>query len=409
MTALKAETEERVQSLPSRASQQQRFTLDGSEALEERLSEIAGQVREGVLRIVGARKLEGLLLAGGYGRGEGGVLRTVQGDFPYNDLEFYVFVRGPLLLNERRYQHLLNEFAEELSHKAGIEVELKVFSLAKLRNSEVTMFFYDLVVGHRLIFGPTDLLSGCEHHRHPQRIPLAEASRLLMNRCSGLLFAAEQLSRETFGTDEADFVERNLNKLRLALGDAVLTAFGQYYWSCRERHARLARLQTGLSWESEVLAQHSMGVEFKLHPFKSNRGREELQQQHQALSRLAEAVWLWLESRRLGIEFASPEGYILTTIPKWPESPAWRSLLMNARCFRRRAIQRTRLLRHPRERVLNALVLLLWTTLSPAYLQRVEEELCLAVCRSKPAQDKISTADFRNLVMHYRHVWSKVN
>ena len=39
-------------------------------------------------------KLAQVVLGGGYGRGEGGVLHTPQGDKPYNDLDIFVFSDG---------------------------------------------------------------------------------------------------------------------------------------------------------------------------------------------------------------------------------------------------------------------------------------------------------------------------
>src|SRR5207253_2635801 len=78
------------------------------------------------------RRLAGLLLGGGHGRGEGGVLKTGAGDHPYNDLELYVFLRGNNFLNERRYHAAFDELGRQLSPVAGVEVEFKVLSLPKL-------------------------------------------------------------------------------------------------------------------------------------------------------------------------------------------------------------------------------------------------------------------------------------
>src|SRR6185295_5994072 len=138
-------------------------------------------------------------------------------------LEFYVFVKGPWWLAERRYQAPLHCYAEQMSARAGLDVEFKVTSLAKLRDSGANMFYYDLLWGHRWIAGNERLLHGCDHLRDARQIPVMEAVRLLMNRCSGLLFAKERLLREVFTSAEADFVQRNIAKAELALGDAVLT------------------------------------------------------------------------------------------------------------------------------------------------------------------------------------------
>ena len=169
----------------------QRFTLDGGDRLEQHLAALCNQVREEVLQVIPRGRVEAILLGGGYGRGEGGVLQTPAGEQPYNDLEFYLCLAGHPLLNERRYGARVHELAERLSHSAGIEIEFKIISLRRLRRESVSMFHYDLITGHRCVYGGENCLSGCDHHRAAHRIPLCEATRLLMNRCSGLLFSAE--------------------------------------------------------------------------------------------------------------------------------------------------------------------------------------------------------------------------
>ena len=195
----------------------QRFTIDGSAALEERLASICDGFAQGIGAIIPAGVLEGIALGGGYGRGEGGVRHDDSGaEHPYNDLEFYIFVRPPLLLRERAYRKPLHALAHEWTEKAGIEVEAKILTLDKLRDSDVTMFYHDLIVGHRLAHGSPELFADCEHHRASHRIPLHQATRLLMNRTSGLLFATEMIQRQN---PDADFVRRNIGKAQLALGD----------------------------------------------------------------------------------------------------------------------------------------------------------------------------------------------
>src|SRR5438105_13305058 len=85
-------------------SKLKRFTLDGSDELEALLRQLCTHISERVARLVPEGKLEALVLGGGYGRGEGGVLTTDAGERPYNDLEFYIFLRGERLLNQKKYQ-----------------------------------------------------------------------------------------------------------------------------------------------------------------------------------------------------------------------------------------------------------------------------------------------------------------
>lgn len=396
-----------------------RFTVDGSAELEAHLLRTCEKIAAGVRGLLPRGKLEALLLGGGYGRGEGGVLRGGAGvspvdsahrdgtarplDRPYNDLEFYVCVRGNRHLNERRFGRALHVLGEILTPQAGVEVEFKITSLAELRRGPVSMFSYDLVRGHRWLIGREELLAGCEHHGEAEEIPVSEGTRLLMNRCTGLLLAREKLQRPEFTANDADFVARNIAKAELALGDAVLVAHAHYHWSVRERHRlleRLARTETQ-PWLPDVRRHHARGVEFKLHPFRSAETRETLLGRHAAVTALAEQVWLWLESRRLAHDFASITDYATTTsIDKWPTQTPLRNALVHVKALGARPLREGRATQHPRGRVLTALGLLLWeprVPQTPALLQHVQREL------------QTDAADFRGLMAAYRRLWPQVH
>lgn len=335
-----------------------RFTIDGSESLEQHLAAACTHVRAGVERIIPRGRLEGLVLAGGYGRGEGGVLRESGRDLPYNDLEFFVLLRGSTLINDRRFKAALHALGKSLSPSLGLEVEFKILSSSQLRRSPVSMFYYDLIMGHRWIIGGAALFAGCDHHRDAASIPLHEATRLLFNRCSGLLFASERLAQGEFGAADADFVGRNLAKAQLALGDVILTMAGRYHWSCKERHSRLQELGTV---DPSILAHHAEGVAFKLHPQRSTKSREELAGGHAELSKLAQQVFLQLEQQRLGVKFDTPADYVASSINKCPEVPLWKNVLIRLRA---RGLP-LRMSRYPREHLFHELVSFLWAGQHP--------------------------------------------
>ena len=115
--------------------------------------------------------------------------------------------------------------------------------------------------------------------------------------------------------EEADFVGRNIAKAQLAFGDAVLSVFGRYHWSCLERHARLGELKpvTDLPWLSQVRRLHAEGVEFKLHPRRRVALATELARRHEELCTLGSEIWLWVESRRLGRRFVSASSFTPTS------------------------------------------------------------------------------------------------
>jgi hypothetical protein len=377
-----------------------RFTIDGSDELEARLAATCNKVLAGLESSIPAPKLEAVLLGGGYGRGEGGVLQTEAGDRPYNDLEFYVCLRGNRWWNETDFGPVLHALSEELSPAAELDVEFKLFSLDQLRCSPVNMFYYDLVMGHQWLLGEESFLRGCEHQREAGQIPLSEATRLLMNRSSGLLFARHHLMQKPFTPAHADFTGRNLAKAQLAFGDVVLAAHGQYHWSVRERHARLKKLSTPqeLPWLPVVQRHHAAGLEFKLHPRKTAASASDLESQHSELVSLGLKLWLWLENRRLHQSFASARDYASSPEDKCPETKGWRNRLIHLRTFGPTQLLTGKWARYPRERLFHALALLLWEPAAlhePPLVRQLHREL------------NTRAADFEGLVRAYEKLWRR--
>jgi len=383
---------------------QKRFTMDGSDALETHLARLCEKVLGGVRALIPEGKLEALVLGGGYGRGQGGVLKTPTGDAAYNDLEFYVFLRGNRVLNERKCHELLEELGERLSGLAGFHVEFKVDSLARLRRSPVTMFSYDLVSGNHILFGGEKVFDGCGHHLDATKIPHVEALRLLFNRCTGLLLAKELLKNRELTPAEADFVGRNLAKAKLALGDVILAQAGRYHWSCVKRDKVLSDfvVEGNPNWLPEVRKYHAEGVAFKLHPERLAKSIEQFRTEHETISRLANQVWLWLENRRLGKSFSSTREYAFSDVrkcnlPKGRSPQAMtRNALLNLRSFGMGGML-DRGLRYPRERLLNALPLLLW--------EEPLNDLRVKCFLQKELRTRAS--DWQGFVAAYKSVWPK--
>jgi rhamnosyltransferase len=382
-----------------KAALQRRFTLDGNDALENNLAEISKKVLSSIRELVPSNDLEALVLGGGYGRGQGGVLRTASGDAPYNDLEFYLFIRGLRVLNERRYCPGLNSLGERLSSEAGLHLEFKIDSLPRLRRSPITIFSYDLVSGHRIVFGDQHIFTGCDHHRRAECIPQSEATRLLFNRCTGLLLAKELLRKPALTHEDADFVGRNLAKAQLALGDTVLAAYGQYDWNCLERRRMLSELgaSDGPPCMAEIRNHHSAGVEFKLHPEEVNQPIASFRAEHDVISLRAQQVWLWLENRRLHKGFSSIHDYAFSNIAKCFGSAPTRNALLNARTFGTASLFDGSATRYPRERLMNSLPLLLWDELMND----------LRVKRHLQKQLRTTASDWQGFVAAYKAVWPK--
>jgi hypothetical protein len=375
-----------------------RFTINGSDTLEQALECLCWQVVDQIRRAVPGDLIEAILLGGGYGRGEGGVLATPAGDNPYNDLEFYLFLRGSRLLNERRFSPALQQLATSLAPSPALHLDFKITSTAQWQKATPTMFSYDLALGHRLLHGSSSFIPLAPQHLQPAAIPAEEATRLLMNRASGLLFARHRLLQPAFTTGDADFVRRNIAKASLALGDAFLTTLGQYHWSCRTRNTLLSRLRLDEPFWDEIVQHHAQGVSFKLHPNPRPSSRDQLLQEHQQVSQLTQHAWLWLENRRLRTHFKTSAEYALDPANKIPGRSPWLNLLINLRHSRLPWRLGRQALRYPRERLYRSVALLLWNPDSlhhPGLLRRLQADL------------ETSATDFTSMVQAHARLWTR--
>jgi hypothetical protein len=392
-----------VESSPVPEATVPRFTIDGDDSLERDLEATCARVTSGVRGLVPMRKLEAVILGGGYGRGEGGVMRTPGGDRPYNDLEFYVAIRGNRHVNEWLYNRRLGVLSDILAHIAGVEIDIKVTSLAELESKPVSMFSYDLAWGHRVLWTreAVNLEPVWKRHRCEHSIPHSEATRLLMNRCTGLLLARGKLEQPALTPESADFVRRNTAKAQLACGDALLAAHGQYHWSCQERHSRLAYLARRKHYPlfDDALSHHREGVSFKLHPEVAAVERADLENRHRTVSELARGCWLWNESRRLGEDYTTLRAYLDDPRDKCEGSPTLRNVVLNLRTDGVRALASRSIWRHPRGRAFHSMAILLWDEDAPTNAnsrRRLSSEL------------NISTGSSAGWVHAYHNLWSHV-
>ena len=343
-----------------------RYFPGGPPELREKLGRFLARLATSLGAQPFAEKAAFLLLAGGYGRGEGGIFQAAE-NAPaqlYNDLEFYLVLKDASAMTAAgRWCH---EEAHRGEEETGIEVEFKTLTLAALRGAEPSMFYYDLLAAHGFVWGDAALVAALPSRlRDPALIPAHEAARLLFNRGTGLFFCQCKLADNSADVDSV-FIERNHAKVRLALADAVLALNGRYHFSCRMRHGRLAETlaQTPPNWP-QLKDWHASAVEFKFHPRHENAARETLRARQDELVTAWTEVFLWLESIRLRHDFRAPADYAAWTGRLFPEFPPARNFLLHLRDRLRRGTPPRGWLDYPRAALQRTLLALLQSLPSP--------------------------------------------
>lgn len=289
-------------------------------------------------------ELVAIVLGGGYGRGEGCVLIQRGCERPYNDVDLFLITTSKRTAVQARLSSIAANYEELL----GIAVDFsRPQTVQMVRNWPCTLMWQELLLGHRVLFGPEDILISNVAERVRGPLPLIEASRLLLNRGAGLVWAQRVLENLETSPD-LTFVPRNYYKCMLGIADALLIAHGSYTSESDRKRENLREVAAREPFASQIAASELMegGLAFR-------RSVHE----HLAVStsdcRILAGLWiktfLWIESARLERRFSCPEDYAAWT--------GHRETLESGRLWRLAAnVKQGRLTwKHPREYVYEAL------------------------------------------------------
>ena len=165
------------------------FSKKQDPRVEKLISEALEGIRASLAASPHASSVRAVILGGGYGRGEGGA--TPDG-MPYNDLDFFVVMKG--VSASPALRTLLRDISAEWGAKLSLDVDFHcVDSLRALCKDADTLMIQELFAGSRVVFGDEKIFDGVPLLPFSE-LPWTEGARLLLNRGAGLLFARQRAS-----------------------------------------------------------------------------------------------------------------------------------------------------------------------------------------------------------------------
>lgn len=284
------------------------YAHHGSDEFNARLHAVSQRLTADTQKALGDN-LVALILGGGYGRGEGGVVHIDGVEQPYNDLDFTLVVKRKRTIPEGALETISKTYEAQVH----IDVDFsRPLTLRDIQHWPHWLMWYDLLNGHIVLAGPPDVLTAHAPAALQKPLPVIEATRLLLNRGAGLLWAM-RVVREVEPPPDSDFIRRNYYKCALALGDALLITHQRFATPYRGREERLIQLAA----DAEEVAAFGLeaiyreALHFKFTPDEvSAQGLDEGK-----LDDMAErwgAVFLHVERRRTGRQWPS-----LTEYARW--------------------------------------------------------------------------------------------
>jgi len=340
----------------------ERYTLDGDDAVEERIARDQGIVAHAVGSVVQPPAFRALVLMGGYGRGEGGYVIRGGQPAPYNDYDYFVVVRGLDREARKATEQALAERGKALEDKVGVEVDFALLREERLPVAEYSLMNAEMIWGHRVVAGGPHVLEAMPPMPFTE-LPLGEFTRLLLNRGALLLMNRKRLAEDVSqGAAEREVFFKYLFKAVLACGDARLAGNRCYHPSYIEKQERLRSMEwDGKDQFADLYAQ---AWENKFHP---DYGRFVDENAANWQERVV-AVWLdtlaWFERKRTGRPVGEWSAYCSPAVPKGQGGKAWgglRNVAITLRDFGAREVLRHPRwsLCYPRERLISVLPLLL--------------------------------------------------
>jgi len=278
-------------------------SLDDPEA--DRAVQMAlDRVVDGVVDLMGDY-IDAIVLTGGFGRGEGGVIQENGRYRPVNDFDISIIVSRHYVRVRKRFTKPLSALAERLASETGVkQIDLGISHPLRFRFAPNLVESYEIRNGHRVLWGNIDL------RRLIPPLPAGHLSLLdgaiyFLNRGSGLLIPAlyflpegkvHERHRENFQIE--------LDKACMAMGDAFLLFRRRYHYSYVERNRRLETIDLRDVPEGETLRLlYVNAVERKLRPRFDWLGDEAMVDRWFHIRDLFGRFFLWLEAIRLGYSF----------------------------------------------------------------------------------------------------------
>lgn len=248
--------------------------------------------------------LTAIVLGGGYGRGDGCLMQINGVESAYNDVDLFLVTKHSRLHHVEALEHI----RETSERRLGVSVDFSRPQTERMiRNWPRHLMWQDLLDGHVVLYGPQDILTRNAPARLRTGLPLVEASRLLLNRGAGLLWASLVEQGELVSPDPS-FVARNYFKAAQACIDALLIAFDCYASRPAEKKCRLRLLASQHPIVSGTHAVEWLEVATSFRRAPGQKYGMKLKDLRRMASLWCE-IFLWIEQRRLKCVFRDMRDY----------------------------------------------------------------------------------------------------
>ena len=257
------------------------------------MDKICDIFKEAVLKIIPPNKIDSIILIGGYGRGEGGVVGENNQVVPHNNLDFQIILNTIRVgkYSEFRKQ-IINEVNKNQPNKR-ITLDFSFNTKLKIKFGIPQLVYYDMKYGHRLIYGEDKWLLNIKKY-NSQNINYHDIRELMINRGT-LLILNELILQEKPLTNEMKMVLiKHAIKAVIGYGDALLYLHGKYHWSYKRKKELMWSLTPAYPSFAKI---YQFAINFRFNPNYDRLLNSDMELMHRYLVRNVEKIHLLFEQK----------------------------------------------------------------------------------------------------------------
>ena len=266
-------------------------TLDGSPNVEAKIRQITQCVKEIVMEHLTPSEYKALLLIGGYGKGEGGVITLNGKTAPHNNLDFLLITncvssQKPLSIEKK----ILS-----LAEKENIGIDFSTVDAKKLEKSRPLVIWHDLIFGHQTLLGDPYFVPNLpfgENHK----IDPWDMTQLLINRGTLLIINRWLFDEKKISEKFHKIMTKHIMKTIIGYGDALLFQVGKYNWSYEEKRKQIEQAKEIPKSFKEIYEE---AYQFRLSPHYTPYLNREVLPWQNSLEELLRPLFFECESKRL--------------------------------------------------------------------------------------------------------------
>lgn len=253
------------------------------------------------------KQTEALILIGGYGRGEGGIVLENGSYRPHNNLDLLYIYNGNI---NTEIVELANIKLQEIAKKNSIGIDMSAINKQKLMRLDGQVVAYDMRYGHRTFLGDSNFLK--EHKAFSlYNIDPADIRQLLVNRGTLLLINRVLLNKPTLTKDEKKLIIKHAIKAIIGYGDALLYFNDSYHWSYAQKQTNMSELK---NIDKSIKDLYSEAILFRFMPDYDTFLKKDLKAWNDELIRTLSSIHLECEKINLNEDNLDWGNYFITAL-----------------------------------------------------------------------------------------------